>query len=145
MWGWYFLNRTSCFHVWLLSFTPGISVLWYETLEIGPSCIIVHESFRFVHRCLILMEATEEVIWIPNYLPIFDRWLFFLHLSLPLFSCISCEAFVEKSTFEHMLNPKIFVCHSAVLRDSSWSRSCKYSCVLLLLHITYDIHWTKYV
>lgn len=38
------------------------------------------------------------------------------YLSLFFFSpiCISCEASVDESTLEHTLNPKIFVCHSAV-------------------------------
>lgn len=31
-----------------------------------------------------------------------------------VFCSISCEAFVDESTLEHTLDPKIFVCHSAV-------------------------------
>lgn len=108
-------------------------------------------GFCFFHRCLSSVETTQHVDWIPDHLSVWRQVfyviLFFLfYIWVCLFFCyISCEAFVEKSTFEDMLNPKIFICHSAVLRNSSWCRWCKYSCVLLLLHITYIINWAKYV
>lgn len=86
----------------------------------------------FVHRCLILMEATSSHL---------SNFFFFFHLSLPLFLLYFLWSFCwEIYLWTNMLNPKIFVCHSAVRRNSSWRRSCKYPCVLLLLHITYNIH-----
>lgn len=44
---------------------------------------------------------------------------YFCSLSFAFVFCsISCEAFVDESTLEHTLDPKIFVCHSAVRTET---------------------------
>lgn len=80
-------RATFKFHSWdfcALNYFADLFSLRYETLEISPAV--------FVRRRLwILMEATQEVVWIHNYLSI--SWqatlslsFFFLHWSLPLLS-----------------------------------------------------------
>lgn len=121
------------------SFTPEspcalFSSLW-QTLKNWTLLLAFHKSWAFIAMCFILEEAAKNHL--SNLCFIFQLIFTFVFFSFSFFSfpiCISCEASVDESTLEHTLNPKIFVCHSAVRtkkkKNGSWLRSCKCSCVL---------------
>lgn len=96
------------------SFTPESPVLCFVLF--GRLWKTEPCSWLFTNHELLLRYASssrKQQRIICQTCVLFFSW--FLPLSF-FFSpiCISCEASVDESTLEHTLNPKIFVCHSAV-------------------------------
>lgn len=83
---------------------------FWQTLKNWTLLLAFHKSWAFIAICFILEKAAKNHL--SNLCFIFQLIFTFVFFFSPI--CISCEASVDESTLEHTLNPKIFVCHSAV-------------------------------